>query len=170
MVEASLPHLLKCLSLVQATLRGIGSSSNNRNPHVTFCSARREVRTLEGFTSYLFILRKQYFYPYSFMWITEHCWRKRLFLNRLYLFLHLRGRGREGASTRVSQGRSRGRGRRRLHAEQGPTRGPEIMTWAEGRHLTNGATQVPLEKIIKSLQIHILCLELSPNIIHLFNY
>ena len=49
----------------------------------------------------------------------------------------------------MSGGRGRGRGRSRLLAEQGALRGapsqdPKIMTWAEGRHLTNWAIQVPL--------------------------
>ena len=46
----------------------------------------------------------------------------------------------------------RGRGRRRLHADQGAPHGDwsqdsEIMTWAEGRRLTNWATWAPLHCI-----------------------
>ena len=50
------------------------------------------------------------------------------------------------------EGRGRQRGRSRLLTEQGawlrvPSQIPGIMTWAKGRHLTDWATQVPIESV-----------------------
>ena len=50
---------------------------------------------------------------------------------------------------RESRSGGRGRGASRLPSEQGarcgaPSQDPEIMTWAQGRRLTNWATQAPL--------------------------
>ena len=51
----------------------------------------------------------------------------------------------------MSVGRGSGRGRSGLPTEQGAQHGarsqdPEIMTWAEGRHLADGAAQVLLQE------------------------
>ena len=64
------------------------------------------------------------------------------FVLEFYLFIWQR----EQEST--SRQSSRGRGRSRLPTEQGARCGaqsqdPGIKTWAEGSHLTNGATQAP---------------------------
>ena len=65
------------------------------------------------------------------------------FFRRLYLW------GRGGKRGRESTHRSRGWGRSRLLIEQrawcgAPSQNPGIMTWAEGRRLTDWTTQAPL--------------------------
>ena len=69
---------------------------------------------------------------------------KFIFLKNILIYL------REKQST---QAEGRGRGRNRLPMEHGAQFGawshdPGIMTWAEGRHLTNWATQVPPHSFI----------------------
>ena len=69
----------------------------------------------------------------------------RIFFKRCYLFIWWK--------ESTSRESSRGRGRTRL-PEQGVKLGaqsqdPEIMTWAEGRCLTDWATQVPLPRVFK---------------------
>ena len=73
-----------------------------------------------------------------------------IFLKRFYLFISERGREWECMS--MSRGRGRGRGIRWFPTEQGawgmaPSQHPGIVTWAEGRPLTDWATQVPLQCI-----------------------
>ena len=64
------------------------------------------------------------------------------------LFFFLRFYLSERGSKSTSRGKGRGRERSRLPPEQGawsgaPSQDPGIMTWAEGRHLTDWATQEP---------------------------
>jgi len=57
----------------------------------------------------------------------------------------------------MSISRGRGRGRSRLHTDQEAWRGAQSGTlgaWAEGRHLTNSATQAPLEVSVHHLNVH----------------
>ena len=62
------------------------------------------------------------------------------FKNFTYLFE--REEERKSAWERIGRGRVRGRSR--LLTEQGAIPGPWIMTWADGRHLTDWATQALL--------------------------
>ena len=77
-------------------------------------------------------------------------------------------------------GRIRRRGRSKLPAEQGaycgaPSQDPGIMTWAEGRHLTDWATQAPLEGFSWSLNLfvcsfHVVAIGCYPSLTYLMKY
>ena len=72
------------------------------------------------------------------------------------LFIYLRERQRD--SKTAWMGRGWREGRSSLPTEQGAqcwaqSQDPRIMTWAEGRRLTDWATQVPLNWILNPIQI-----------------
>ena len=90
---------------------------------------------------------------------------KKIFLK---IFIYLFERDRDSEREREPGRRGEDRKRSTFFAEQGAWCGaqfqdPEITTWAEGRHLTNRVTYMPLRLILNSTKSN-MCSTIGPYI------